>query len=305
MTNAAQANKLAEYVYNHPFVTYANGKQESLTATLGMGSGQNGLSLEGYDSLRTNNNGFYILGLSINKAVLQFDLPYKSDTQLNSGTVDSDIAKYSFSYNLMDNLHLEAAYRKRAGFYVPNTMVENTAQYKFQDLSIKQYSVSAVYAFETGHKSFLVDPILYNRMTDSSSVLLISRANHSEFSGLESLSVLPLMAGISKTSSSVINSLEMGVAYSKNAFWEHWFIGGAFGIGYSLNVYKTKIMNESKSIDSVDTNLSSNVVFSLGYVWTSLKTGLFAHYSSWRVKLEGYEITDNSGSTGLYLGYDF
>ena len=302
----APAMNMAEVWGQSATGSFFNGDRKSAAISLGIGTYQNTFQVNSLYSLQTTNNNFSQIGVSLNKAVFQINLPSSEANETYTKKIDSKIIFYSLAYAFSENFSLEGNYRSRNGFYLQGDQktTGNTTIYKLPNLRISQVGLIGTYTFEKDHKSFLVDPVLYEKRDDSSSWIIISKLNHMNFSSLEDLALLTNLKSNADITSAEVDLLETSIAYSKNAFWEHWFLGGAFGLGLNVNRVKTRMISTP---DTVDVKMAATVQLtgSVGYIWTSFKTGLYVNLSNTRINVRNYEFGDTSGMAGYYVGYQF
>jgi hypothetical protein len=73
------------------FGSFYNGDRKSSAVSVGFGTFPNQLQLNSNYTLQTTNSEFYLIGASFNKAVIQLNLPFKSDSNALKNKVDTKL----------------------------------------------------------------------------------------------------------------------------------------------------------------------------------------------------------------------
>lgn len=305
MTNSSYAFNLSEAWDQSSYGEFINSETKNVYIDTGIGGYQTRMQVHSSHSLKTTNDIFFFVGAKLNKARIQINIPNPSSTESKQTRVDTKFNVYAVAYDVSSHLTLAADYFRIEGyFYQPLGSGENIPTLKFPDLKNIKTTVTAFYTFNNEHTSFVTEPLVFDKRNDSSSWILISKISSTEMSGLSALSSLPDLPQIANYKSSKIYTLESSIGYSKNLFWENWFLGGAIGLGLSANSLKYEYANGQTANEN---KMGSSYFLSLstGYIWTRAKLAAFTNQNSSTVLVGDVEFDSSGGTSGIYYGYSF
>lgn len=280
------------------FAEDSNGKN---TVSIAIGFGGNITSFDANKTeLKQTNTSYSVLGLKYKGLTLEGTLP-SADTKENKDKyVDSEINSYGIGYSWNDQFKSDVFYRKTEKFYNESS----GTIYKLENLGIENYGTTLYYLTHKDHTSLALDPIVYHKMNSNSSTIYSLKYIKSKFYSLEDLKMLPTLNGLTDIKKVDIDSIQVQLSYSKNAFWEHIFLAGAFGVGYTHNLQKETYLDLSEKNKSVG-QANSLITLGAGYIWTQLTMGMYFKLYSWNFDVDKYEFTSKTGAGALYLSYKF
>lgn len=281
---------------------FINSEEKAVSVNFGYGLYQNKLQVSSQYNLETTNNNFYILSARLNKAHVILNLPGKSSNEERLKNGNSKFNAYSLSYDLSGNLSTQLNIFKIEGFYYLDQNSNKT--YKLSNLENRQINLNAHYTFNEKHKSFYTDPMIYEKGEDTGSWIIVGGLKSSQMNQINELVSIPELSIFSNYSSIQLYAGEISGGYSKNWFWNHFFVGGAYGLGLSVNAVSTEFKNNEKTKKTILGN-SFFISMTTGYIWQKSKLAIYANMSNSSVKIDEIPMGSTGGSTGLYYGYSF
>lgn len=281
---------------------FVNSEEKNISTNFGFGLYQNRMQVKSNYNLETTNNNFYIISARLNKAHILLNLPGKSANEERIKKGSSQFNAYSFSYHYSENLNAQLSFFKMRGFYFEDT--NTNLIYTMPNLENRQINLTGHYTFNKNHKSFYTEPMIYEKGVDSESWIIVGGIKSIQMSQINELMNIPELTGFENYSSIQLYGAELIAGYSKNWFWNHFFLGGAYGLGFNMNNITTQLKNTEKK-EKIKIGNSYFVSMTTGYIWEKSKIAIYANLSNSSVQIDEIPIGQSGGSTGLYYGYSF
>lgn len=303
-SSLAFGNNFSDIWNQSSYGDFVNSENKKVSLNIGYGNYTNRLNPIREKYLNTTNDSFFSVGAKLNHAKLQVLLPQSSSDSERQSKVDTHMNIYSLAYDVNQNLTVAADYNKITGYYYESKENGVSTYHKMSSLSIKEVNLTAYYTFNGDHKSFAVENQIYERQTDSGSWIWISKIKNVNLNNLTEMNGISDLGIQSNISSAEVYLLDSSFGYSKNFFWSHWFLGGAFGLGINAGSVSSRLVDGE---NQKHTQFSGSYFFtaSTGYINGNFRLAAFANTYDSSIQMDSLNMTVTNGSSGLYLGYAF
>lgn len=276
----------------------------NISAAFGISNRINNLSFNAGKRLAPTNGNAYLLGLDIDGNSTFLSLPFTDPRSSRDSRVDSKFFKLNSAFNLTPKLKFEINYDTNTGYFFDAGPDLNEPVISFPNLAFETASIGLFYTLNENHKSFLFTPLLFRKSASSSSWIVGFDVIKNKISGLSSLQKFPEVKYNTDLSEASVYALSSGIAYSKTAYFDKWFVAGALGVYVNLNQQFIRFFNAATKSKN-NSSTSSKVNLSGGYLWSRGVVGAFVAPRSWSNQIEELEVATTDGRNGLYMTYLF